>query len=281
MYFESILLEDHYHIISNKNYTYIFPHPILSKYIAHYTVSIPDRGQTNTNVDLGYLNLVPDSSGCIVCTYEDNDFSIYLWGATTKIVTVENDINTDKVRFFIEFLPGGLHAITGIKQSELCDIQTSIENIDKGLYKKIIYALENSVCLDDLITSMNSIFIEELKKNQKSNSIIESSLIISSKVSGIMTIRELAGSQYISERQLNRLFNEYIGMSAKMFLKLVRINNTINILKHTNYNLADNAQIFGFYDQSHFIKDFKAICGVTPKSFMENMSDFYNEEFKY
>ncbi len=70
-------------------------------------------------------------------------------------------------------------------------------------------------------------------------------------------------------------------MSAKMFLKLVRINNTINILKYTDYNLADNAQILGFYDQSHFIKDFKAICGVTPKSFMENMSDFYNEEFKY
>ncbi len=135
--------------------------------------------------------------------------------------------------------------------------------------------------MDDLITSMNIIFIEELEKNQKSNSIIESSLIISSKVSGIMTIRELAGSQYISERQLNRLFNEYIGMSAKMFLKLVRINNTINILKYTDYNLADNAQILGFYDQSHFIKDFKAICGVTPKSFMENMSDFYNEEFKY
>lgn len=68
--------------------------------------------------------------------------------------------------------------------------RTSIENIDKGLYKKNIYALENSVSLDNLITYMNSIFIEELEKNQKSNSIIESSLIISSKVSGIMSIRE-------------------------------------------------------------------------------------------
>lgn len=57
--------------------------------------------------------------------------------------------------------------------------RTSIENIDKGLYKKNIYALENSVSLDNLITYMNSIFIEELEKNQKSNSIIESSLIIS------------------------------------------------------------------------------------------------------
>jgi AraC-like DNA-binding protein len=279
MYFNRVSIEEHVKIKADKNYTYIFPHPILRKYIAHYTICVPDNNLIN--LDLGYLNLIPDSSGCIVCTYENNKFNITLWGATTKIVTVKNDMNDDIVRFFIEFLPGGLHAITGIKQSELCDVQTSIEDVNKDLYKKIIYLLENSKSMDNLITSLNSIFIEAIEKNSKSSSVIESSLITASNTSGIITIKDLASAEYISERQLNRLFNEYIGMSTKMFLRLVRINNTINLLKATNYNLSDNAQILGFYDQSHFIRDFKAICGVTPKSFLKNMSDFYNEEFKY
>lgn len=41
------------------------------------------------------------------------------------------------------------------------------------------------------------------------------------------------------------------------------------------------AQESGFYDQAHFIRDFKEVCGITPGGYRNKMSDFYNEPLKF
>lgn len=281
MNFKTCSINRHLKIKVNENYTYILPHIMLRKYVAHYTIVNSSYNKLKSEEKLGYLNLIPDSSGCIVCTYKNKTLDISIWGATTQAVQVENDINYDVTRFFIEFLPGALYELLGIKQIDLCDKQLQLCDVDYKLYDLIKNRLEYMSDLDSFIDHINIILLKYLEKNQKSNAVIESSIIKAYKSHGIMTVGKFAESEYISTRQLNRLFNEYVGMSAKMFLRLVRINHTINSIKNTDFNLAENAQIFGFYDQAHFIKDFKDICGVTPNLYLENMSDFYNEEFKF
>ncbi len=58
----------------------------------------------------------------------------------------------------IEFMPGGLHAITGINQSELCDIQAQVGEVDKHLSYSLIHAMEISNNIDDMISMVNMIF---------------------------------------------------------------------------------------------------------------------------
>ncbi|WP_425236143.1 AraC family transcriptional regulator [Ulvibacterium sp.] len=69
----------------------------------------------------------------------------------------------------------------------------------------------------------------------------------------------------ISPRQLRRIFNHYIGTTPKTFSKVVRFQNILNA-KPSIQSLAQNKLFYdvGFYDQSHFIKDFKNFYGVTP-----------------
>ncbi|MEF9879914.1 MAG: AraC family transcriptional regulator [Clostridia bacterium] len=45
--------------------------------------------------------------------------------------------------------------------------------------------------------------------------------------------------------------------------------------------LAYLAQESGFYDQAHFIREFKEVCAVTPGDYRRSMSDFYNEPLKF
>lgn len=283
LFFYDISVKRHLKIKETENQIYIAPHPLLSKYIAHYTVSFRNTNKMRTRDDnLGSITLIPDSSGCIIYTFENNDFSSSLWGATTKTVTVKNDINLKKIRFFIEFMPGGLHAITGIKQSELCDIQVQVGEVDKDLSFSLIQAMEISNNIDNMLSMVNIIFLKAIEKKNRQHAVIESALNIIKATNGRLMIKELSAKEYISERHLNRLFNEYIGINAKMFSRLVRVNHSINILKKIDYESCLNiAQILGYFDQSHFIRDFKQICGITPNSFSENMSDFYNEPFKY
>lgn len=69
----------------------------------------------------------------------------------------------------------------------------------------------------------------------------------------------------ISPRQLRRLFEYYIGDTAKVFSKVVRFQQLLNA-KPSSQSLRRNKLFFssGYYDQAHFIKEFKNFYGVTP-----------------
>lgn len=77
------------------------------------------------------------------------------------------------------------------------------------------------------------------------------------------------------------LASDYIGMIVKTFSRIIRINASIQRMKKTKFMLSALAQDSGFYDQSHFIYDFKSVCGITPKAYLSNMSVFYNETLKF
>lgn len=69
----------------------------------------------------------------------------------------------------------------------------------------------------------------------------------------------------ISPRQLRRIFNYYIGTTPKAFSKVVQFQHILNA-KPSAQGLKENKIFFdaGFFDQAHFIKDFKRFYGVTP-----------------
>lgn len=69
----------------------------------------------------------------------------------------------------------------------------------------------------------------------------------------------------ISPRQLRRLFKYYIGDTPKTFSKVVRFQNILRA-KPSTQSLKKNKLFYdiGYYDQAHFIKDFKNFYGVTP-----------------
>lgn len=69
----------------------------------------------------------------------------------------------------------------------------------------------------------------------------------------------------LSPRQLRRIFNFYIGTTAKSFSNVVRFQYILNA-KHSKQSLKENKLYFdvGFFDQAHFIKNFKTYYGVTP-----------------
>ena len=99
--------------------------------------------------------------------------------------------------------------------------------------------------------------------------------------SGMLPVGELAAESGYSQRHLNRLFGETVGMNVKTFARLVRVNGAIRLLRQGSGSLAALAQEAGFYDQSHFIHDFSHICGVAPGAYLQNLSAFYNEIFKF
>lgn len=110
----------------------------------------------------------------------------------------------------------------------------------------------------------------ELPPKGKNNLILfrQISAIIERK-KGILKITELEKLSGYSARYLNYIFEKHTGMSAKQYSGIIKMQYIINeLLVSEDYTFAKIAQKFGFYDQSHFVHEFKNFTGMKPSEFM-------------
>lgn len=257
------------------HHLYITPDPALQQVVAHYTITFP-----NVDVkipDHGVLNLIPDVSGCFVFHFKE-DVSITVWGATTEVVTVENDLNRAPCRFFVEFLPAGLHQVLGIDMKQYLNRKIDLKIINSILYNEIHECFQTMNTFDEIVTFMNQILIREIKKHPIEGSILQCIESIDRNHESV-NAKEVAKKLQISERQLSRYFNNYVGMGIKKYSKIVTINHLLQNI--SQQNLIDLTFHYDYFDQAHFNHVFKEICGTTPTSYLKNLSDFYNELYKF
>ena len=81
-------------------------------------------------------------------------------------------------------------------------------------------------------------------------------------------IADVSREAGLSESYFRKLFREKVGMSAKRFFKIRRINKAIALIRdHPTKQLTTIAYELGFFDQSHFIREFKSITGKIPKEY--------------
>lgn len=82
-------------------------------------------------------------------------------------------------------------------------------------------------------------------------------------------LTEFCKQNNISIRTLERMFNKYVGVSANTYNTLNRFHISVNQILYNDYSkLSDLAYDNGYFDQMHFIKDFKRFAGNTPKNFI-------------
>ncbi len=97
---------------------------------------------------------------------------------------------------------------------------------------------------------------------------------------GTISIEKLADELQIGKRQLERKFQAVVGLNLKMFSRIIRFNYALQLIEKKEFDgFTKVAYDGGFYDQPHFIKDFKDLTGLNPKQyFSENleMVKFFN-----
>jgi AraC-like DNA-binding protein len=72
----------------------------------------------------------------------------------------------------------------------------------------------------------------------------------------------------VNYKKVERLFLFYLGITPKYYIRIIRFNATIHLQNHfENYNLTQLGNEVGFFDQSHFIREFRSFTSLTPKKF--------------
>ncbi len=82
-------------------------------------------------------------------------------------------------------------------------------------------------------------------------------------------LAEFCSRNGVGLRTLERMYNKYVGVSAMTFCTLNRFQNSLNQLLFSDYSkLSDLAYGNGYFDQMHFIREFKRFAGNSPKGFV-------------
>ena len=86
---------------------------------------------------------------------------------------------------------------------------------------------------------------------------------------GRRPLRDVAAAVGVGERRLQQLFHAHVGLSPRAWARLARLHDCLRALRLQSAPAwADVAVESGFYDQSHLVNEFRALCGVTPTEFM-------------
>ncbi|MBX2891174.1 MAG: AraC family transcriptional regulator [Saprospiraceae bacterium] len=86
---------------------------------------------------------------------------------------------------------------------------------------------------------------------------------------GQHSVDEVCEKVFVSKRQLQRIFQENIGISPKTYVRIVRFRSAYDFVqRHPKTTWTEISHNFGYSDQSHFIRDFKEFTGKNPTSFL-------------
>ena len=84
---------------------------------------------------------------------------------------------------------------------------------------------------------------------------------------GRVGVAEIAARSAVSPRHLERAFQEQVGVSPKLFTRLLRLDHALE-LGGPGGKWAEIADACGYFDQSHMVRDFRALTGATPTEFV-------------
>ncbi len=173
--------------------------------------------------------------------------------------------------FGIKFKPGAFRPLFGASVAELTDTIMPLHELfgpDGTAYEEMMLSLTNDgekvACAeqflaarlpepDDQIALINCI-VEEVMKNKQ-----------------IMKVEDISERFNIGVRTLQRLFNDYVGVPPKWIIKRYRLFEAVDAVNSgPDADWTQMALQLGYFDQAHFIKDFKQMIGRSPGEYRKN-----------
>lgn len=185
-------------------------------------------------------------------------------GLTDSLKVFKNTPGTGTV--LVYFTETGFAHFSICPAHELFDQSVSLDNLfDKESVGELEEVLALATSDKNRIRTVEKFLIGQLKKRDADKLIIHAvQLIYNSR--GTIKIKNLHEQLYISQSAFEKRFRKLVGASPKKFASIVRFNTVLQDMDKEK-SLTEICYENNFFDQAHFIKDFKQFTGSTPEDF--------------
>ncbi|NUU63171.1 helix-turn-helix domain-containing protein [Paenibacillus agri] len=170
-------------------------------------------------------------------------------------------------RFAIRFYFWGVHYFADDHLRDVLNAHVDVEAYFGTFRRELGELLTHTSTMPSRIAAAEAYLLRRLENRCRTNDNVMNAVNTILQSRGVVTAEELQRGSGLSQRQLERLFREYIGITPKKTADLVRFQNTWQELYHLTrekLNMQDLVYAYRFSDQSHFNNSFKKYAGRTP-----------------
>ncbi|NEU26755.1 AraC family transcriptional regulator [Paenibacillus polymyxa] len=275
------------------------PSAALRAYVACYwesgpaTREIPGGNMTVSGRDtasLGWLEeveavdqVLPDGCTDILLEYDpvSKRQELSYCGTFTHPFVSTRQAGSGTRIFAVRFFPGGSHYFHGMPTHLFTGGNYRLEEIWPGNVEIIGERILGARDFNERVRIMDQYLNQLLLSRRTSDCDLMKNLLHRIFMSGgSVGVKELAEREAISERQLNRKFGQWIGISPKKFSEVVRFQSVLHSIQSDgSVDWTGLALKHSFFDQAHLIRDFRRFYGASPLTAAKDfrrLSDFYN-----
>ncbi|NGF55980.1 AraC family transcriptional regulator [Parapusillimonas sp. SGNA-6] len=257
--------------------TDLVPDKLLTSYISKYSFISLSRTYRPEQY-------VPDGA-VKVFIYEGDEYIRYCSDTGRSLRWKDGAIGNLSPRFSMEidrpirlticcFRASAFYQLFGIPIHLLHDDFIPLEEIIAKHTHQLKDSLAHTICPHEKKKLLDRFFIHLLSKRKLSDlkaiPFIEQIILC---YRGNIQLDRLMRHTNMSPRTVERLFGEYIGMPPKQFCKIVRFNHAF-LLRKYNPKISWQEIVYecGYYDQSHYINEFRSHMGVSPQKYGKGRS---------
>jgi len=160
----------------------------------------------------------------------------------------------------VRFRPGGARPFLWFPQQEVAGQIVSLDSIEGRLKKQFEQAAFDARSDRERIARMEALLIGRLRIKPEPR--IEAAL---HSIRTRLLLRAAIAESGWKERQFRRRFQDVVGIGPKVFSRIIRFQRALRAIERTG--LLPAALECGYYDQAHFIKDFKSFAGEAPATY--------------
>jgi AraC-like DNA-binding protein len=246
------------------------PCDILKPFIKNYTVVTIDNDLNNEIFyPSGYIDFVVNISNGNAATIISGEHRYTPEFELLGHLTVPARLNATKGTCILiaRMYP---YACSIFFPNPITDFTNSATNLSAVYSKDLrdLYELiMGAASIAQKINLLESFFIQQFKKREKQYPKIQqlSSICVHILTTGEgFDINKLSSSLGLSKRYIQKQFFEMVGLTPGSLYASYRFNNSLRQVLSTDLSLTSIAYECGYYDQAHFIKEFKKFTGISP-----------------
>lgn len=199
-------------------------------------------------------------------------FGSFTTGAYDSFVVVESHGTMDGMQ--IDFTILGMSLFLGRPLSELKNQAIDLEDAMGPAARTLTAQLHDARTWDDRFDMLDREISRRLAARRTPAGEVLWTWQRIAESRGAVRVAALARETGCSRKHLTVRFTEQIGLPPKVFAQVLRFGHAVHALKtRHDVRLADVAADCGYYDQSHFDRDFRAFAGVTPTELLRSRRD--------
>ncbi|SHG30012.1 helix-turn-helix domain-containing protein [Pedobacter caeni] len=227
--------------------------------------------ECDDDADTSYIRVLPDACVEVFVNYTSTPVAIisdelHKRSIVTFRMSQPMDVKMRKGAGVIAicFHPGMAYNFIQLPMHVLSDTMIALADIWGRMAAEIEEKMAGSGNNEARVSLLQKYLLKELMKDNDDLQIVHCLRQVSLSA-GLIPLGRLVCDTGLSQRHLSRKFQEYVGLSPKEYLRVSRfICSLAHLKRYPAFSLTEIAHKSGYYDQAHFIRDYKDYTGYTP-----------------